>query len=425
LESICVTSLLYAPAPDELERSGHRLFMMCVLQPIWQVAETYSMKRLIAIAGTLLLTTAFGYTQSLEDLNVQIHGYATQGLIYTTQNNWNTTDSSNTSAEWTEAVINVTARPSPKLRVGMQTRYFLLGEYGNQIILDWAEADYKADERFGVRFGKVKTPRSLINEIQDIDPAYLWALLPSGTYPLASRNPELSHYGAVVYGTFALGEALGKVQYDAWGGDRVVAADDGYLRPVKDLGIGVPSGPSGATYGGALRWYLPIRGAMVGVSETHNTLNGPLTSGFVPGTLSLPNVETPYFFGQYEHKRYVISGEYSRETYTATAAFPGAPALIVPEDDRVWYAAATYKLSERLMVGTYHSSIFDLQDPLGPSRYQKDWVFSSRYDFNSFLYAKAEEHFLEGTHVGYSTSDNPNGLKPNAKMTLIKLGVSF
>jgi len=383
------------------------------------------MKRTIVIAGALILSTILGHTQSLEDLNIQIHGYATQGVIYTTQNNWNTTDSSDASAAWSEAVFNITSHPSPRLRVGMQARYFLLGQYGDEITLDWAEADFKVNEKFGVRFGKVKTPSSLMNEIQDVDPAYLWALLPSGTYPLASRNFDLAHYGAVIYGTIATEHSLGKLEYDAWGGERVLAADDGYLRPLKDQGIGFPSGPSGATYGGTLRWYLPISGAMVGVSDAHDTLNGPITAGAATGTLSLPTIENPFFFGQYEHKRYVISGEYSRLTYAATTAFGGIPHGTLHDDERIWYAAATYKLSDKMMVGTYHSSAFDLQDQLGPSRYQKDWTLSSRYDFNPFLYAKAEEHFLEGTHDGYSTSNNPAGLKPNTKMTLVKLGVSF
>jgi hypothetical protein len=372
-----------------------------------------------------MLSTIFGHAQSLEDLNIQIHGYATQGMIYTTQNNWNTTDSSGASPAWTEAVVNFTAQPSSKLRVGMQARYFLLGEYGNQITLDWAAADYKVDEKFGVRFGKVKTPSSLMNEIADIDPAYVWALMPSALYLVASRNFTLSHYGAVAYGTLPLGHAIGKLEYDAWGGDRVISPDDGYLRPLKDEGIGISTGPSGVTYGGTLRWHLPIQGAMLGVSDAHSALGGPIALGSIPGTLSVPNIETPVFFGQYEHNRYTVSGEYNRAAFNVKTNFAGFPPSTLPEDERVWYVAATYKLTDKLTAGSYYSSAFNLQAQLSPSRYQKDWAVSGRYDFNPFLYAKAEQHFLDGTLNGYSTSDNPNGLKPNTKMTLVKLGVSF
>jgi len=59
------------------------------------------------MALALVCTTA--KAQSLDDLNIQIHGYATQGFLYTTQNNILTTSSSNGSPAWTEAVVNVTA----------------------------------------------------------------------------------------------------------------------------------------------------------------------------------------------------------------------------------------------------------------------------------------------------------------------------
>src|ERR1700679_2061704 len=176
------------------------------------------MNRLFVGALALALGTLPAGAQSLDDLNIQIHGYATQGFLYTTQNNILTTSSSNGSPAWTEAVVNVGAQPIPKLRIGVQARYFLLGNFGNAITLDWAAADYKFDDRFGVRFGKVKTPSGLFNEVQDIDPSYMWSLLPQGVYPIASRNSVLAHYGGVVYGTFKLGQEFGSLEYRGWGG---------------------------------------------------------------------------------------------------------------------------------------------------------------------------------------------------------------
>jgi hypothetical protein len=48
--------------------------------------------------------------QNLDDLNIQIHGYATQGFLYTTNNNIFTTTSSNGSPAWTDAVLNIGAQ---------------------------------------------------------------------------------------------------------------------------------------------------------------------------------------------------------------------------------------------------------------------------------------------------------------------------
>src|ERR1700735_3688141 len=177
------------------------------------------MKRTLTLLAMALAGALPGVSQSLDDLNIQIHGYATQGFLYTTNNNIFTTHSEDGSPAWTDAVINIAAQPTPKLRIAFQGRYFLLGNYGNAITLDWAAADYHADDRLGVRFGKVKTPTGLFNEIQDIDPSYLWALLPESVYPIDNRSSYLTHYGGVVYGTIALSHRYGKFEYRAFGGE--------------------------------------------------------------------------------------------------------------------------------------------------------------------------------------------------------------
>jgi hypothetical protein len=86
---------------------------------------------------------------------------------------------------------------------------------------------------------------------------------------------------------------------------------------------------------------------------------------------------------------------------------------------------ASYKVTAKLTAGVYDSQQVDHQAALGPARYSKDWTISGRYDFTQFLYAKAEEHIIDGTAVGYDTDLNPNGLQPNTKLTILKIGVSF
>ena len=221
------------------------------------------MKRLLVGAMALALGAIPATAQSLEDLNIQIHGYATQGFLYTTNNNIFTTSSSDGSPEWTEAVLNVGAQPTPKLHVGVQARYFLLGNFGDAITLDWAAADYKFNDKFGVRFGKVKTPSGLFNETQDIDPSYMWSLLPQGIYPITSRNSLLAHYGGVAYGTLNLQRA-GKLDYRGWSGEREIEGNDGYWVSFAESGITLPNGVSGLLNGGALHWKTPLSGLMLG-----------------------------------------------------------------------------------------------------------------------------------------------------------------
>jgi len=385
------------------------------------------MKRLLVGALTLALWAIPATAQSLEDLNIQIHGYATQGFLFTTNNNILTTTSSNGSPDWTEAVVNVGAQPTPKLRVGIQARYELLGNYSNAITLDWVAADYKVNDKFGVRFGKVKVPYGLFNETQDIDPSYIWGLLPQSIYPIASRNGMLSTFGGVAYGTVDLVK-MGKLDYRGWSGEVSLAPSDGYFVGFAEAGLVLPKGQSNVKTGATLRWRTPLPGLMVGASDSRaNSSETPLTAGngALTGSFNITHYNQPDFFAKYEKDKLMVATEYNRTRTDITFQFAGPVAAPTPIDTRALYAMTSYKLAEKLTVGTYYSQEFNRSDPLGPGRYQKDWDVSGRYDFNQFLYAKAEQHFLDGTFLSYDADLNPNGLKPTTKLTVLKMGVSF
>jgi hypothetical protein len=268
-----------------------------------------------------------------------------------------------------------------------------------------------------------------MNETQDVDPSYIWSLLPQGVYPIASRDSYLAHYGGVVYGTIRLSPKLGKIEYRAYGGEGLYGADDGTFVNLVQAGFNLPDGGiKGPLYGGALHWRTPITGLMVGASDlTDKTWNAPMTanSGATKGTFSLLANSQPNYFAIYDKDKIMVAAEYQRTWGNELTQLPETPISSLRNDDRSWYVMASYKLTGKFTVGAYDSQNFDLQAPLGPDRYSKDWTFSGRYDFNQYLYAKAEEHFIDGTGLGYDTDQNPNGLQPNTKLTLLKIGVSF
>lgn len=306
------------------------------------------MKRFLIFTALLSAVTLPATAQSLDDLNIQIHGYATQGFLYTTQNNIFTTSSSDGSPAWTEAVMNVGAQPEPKLRIAVQARYFLLGNLGNAISLDWASADYKANDRFGVRFGKVKTPDGLLNEMQDIDPSSLWALLPQGVYPITSRNSQLAHYGGVVYGTLALGKQFGKLEYRGYGGERVLSNDDGYFMKARENGITHAEGLHRVIFGAALHWKTPLSGLMLGISDTKNESSLAPITGTNTGMETFKPYNQPSFFARYEKDKIMVAGEYVRSAQSGT--FITAPLAF---DNRPWYVMASYKITEKFTAGAY------------------------------------------------------------------------
>ncbi|MGA2848636.1 MAG: hypothetical protein ABSE46_06550 [Terracidiphilus sp.] len=391
------------------------------------------MKRLLVGAIAFALGAIPVAAQSLDDLNIQIHGYATQGFLYSTNNNFFTTTTSNGSPAWTEAVMNVSARPTPKLRFAVQARYFLLGNYGNAVTIDFASADYKVNDKFGARFGKVKVPSGLFNETQDIDPSYIWALLPQSLYPITSRNSQLAVYGGVAYGTLALTPKLGKLAYRGWSGEVSLAPSDGYFVNEVETGTTLPNGMNGLENGTALHWTLPFEdnALMFGASFLRtNTWNNPVSVGYgaYKGTETLNPLNEPNYFAKYEKDKLMVAGEFQRTTGSALVTLPALGPYgisLTPVDDRAWYGMASYKITTKFTAGAYDSQYFSHKSALGPARYSKDWVASGRFDFNQFLYAKAEEHIIDGTAIGYDATLNAGGLKPASKLTILKMGVSF
>jgi hypothetical protein len=54
----------------------------------------------------------------LFDREVQIHGFASQGFVYTNDNNWLTMNTSQGSGAFTDFGINVSTNVTDRLRVG-------------------------------------------------------------------------------------------------------------------------------------------------------------------------------------------------------------------------------------------------------------------------------------------------------------------
>lgn len=367
--------------------------------------------------------------QGLSKYDVQVHGYATQGFLYTTQNNIYTTTSSDGSAKWTDGVASIGAAPGPKIRVGAQFRYFLFGNYSNAVSLDWALIDYKFNERFGIRAGSVKIASGLFNEVQDIDPAYIWSLLPQSVYPVSSRNSLLAVDGALVYGNISAGDRIGKLEYRGWGGHQTIGPDDGFLKTYKELGLDLPDGLHGYQLGGTLRWKTPLPGLTVGAADTWaNKWRSKLalpTAGLV-GTQTLAPIHTLNYFSSYNHGKFEGAGEYSRVPLLITNSFANIPPFAFRIDRRNWYVMGSYKVTNKLTAGLYFSEQVNRTIAVGDaSRHSKDWALSGRYDFNQYLYLKAEEHFEDGTALGYDMDLNPHGLKPDTRLTILKIGVNF
>jgi hypothetical protein len=112
------------------------------------------MKKILVGAIALALGAgAHAFAQSLDDLNIQIHGYATQGFLYTTNNNMLTTHSSDGSPAWTEAVLNRPENPFEDRQLAMT--YTPAGLTLSSLLNHLSATDYRGAKQ---DFGRLTVP---------------------------------------------------------------------------------------------------------------------------------------------------------------------------------------------------------------------------------------------------------------------------
>lgn len=370
----------------------------------------------------LLVCICTGSLQAQSLAEVEIHGFVTQGFLFSSNNNYLTMQSSDGSLQWTDGAVSFSDSLTDNLRVGIQLHMYQLGELGGpNLQIDWASGDYRFNDHFGVRAGKVKTVLGLFNDSQDVDAVFLWTLLPQCSYPVDNESFFLAHVGGEVYGDLSLGKRAGKLEYHAHAGRVSLDLNGGFVKQVAQYGLVFPTSPGGKTYGGDLRWESPWRGLTIGSSADLEALDGTAPGGGMHVAPFLISAQ----YAQFTKGKFYFAGEYDRTP--ASAVLTIGPAVIpVPQDLRSWYAMGSYRFLKRFQVGSYYSHFVNKAlDGSLPANYSKDWVVSGRYDFNAYFYGKIEGHFLRGTGLGYYASTNPNGLQPNSNILAAKIGFSF
>jgi hypothetical protein len=394
-----------------------------------------------------------GQTQAQEfklfDHTVQVHGFVSQGFVYTNDNNWLTMNTSDGSAAMTDFALNMSSQVTDKLRVGAQGYDRNLGQLGQyHPSLDWALADYRFKSWFGVRGGKVKTTLGLFTDTQDEDFLRTFALLPQSVYPTDLRDATIAHLGGDIYGTIPLKRHLGDLSYTAYAGHRSDSIYSGYPYLLSQYAISFQSF-GGPQYGADLRWTTPVKGLLIGASRMNEdiTAKGAAVNPLDPGAGLVPYTETSkadwtnQFYGEYTRGKLRIDSEYRR--YLRDQWFFGETSENV-SDIRGWYISAAWRIVKRLQVGSYYSrytitsviggtlapTYINQTDTSLPANHIYDKVITARVDLNKFWNVKLEGHFMNGYGNssypdGFYPQVNPQGFQPNTNALVIKTGINF
>jgi hypothetical protein len=393
----------------------------------------------IVLAAALSLAPGLLHAQfefKLDDRDVQVHSFASEGFAWTNQNNYLTMNTTS-GAFFTDFGFNITSNITDKLRVGAQFYDRDIGHLQEwHPVLDWAVVDYRLTDWFGIRAGKVKTALGLYNQTQDQESVQTWALMPQSVYPLDLRSRTLTHTGLDIYGHIGL-HKVGSLSYTIYAGKRPNDTRDGLYYAWAAQGY--PNNAfSGKTAGTDLRWTPPVSGLMLGGSyaaindkyQFTDVANGPVP---VAGTLNSTTMWTASGYGEYSTGRWRFDAEIRRNLSKYFQVDPD-PGQTEPfwYSDRGWFASAVYQLSKHVEVGAYHSRYyFDVHSfPEASTHYIRDSVVTLHYTVNRFMSMKLEGHFMDGTgdpygSHGFYTVDNPQGLKPTTNMLVVRLGYSL
>jgi hypothetical protein len=374
---------------------------------------------------------------------VQVHGFASQGFAYSGQNNYLTMNTSHGSFALTDVGVNASFQLTDRFHVGAQVYTRNIGHLGDwHPQLDWAVADYRFTDWFGIRGGVVKTVFGLEGDTQDMEFIHTFALLPQSVYPTDLRDALLRHRGGDLYGEIPL-KHLGSLSYTAYAGQREDSRYGGYPYLLLTNGGHIAS-YGGLQVGADLRWNSPWQGLLIGASRMSADVTGT-------GTWTIPTdppATIPYeehskrdwmhqFYGQYTAGNLRLASEY-RRYWRDQAIF--SDTYEVRTDVRGWYASAAYRFTKHLELGAYYSrwmvtptDAFHLlpssQD--APDRHLYDKVITARFDLNHYWNVKVEGHFMDGNGgvwsypSGFYAQDNAQGLQPKTNLLLIRTGWSF
>ncbi len=378
----------------------------------------------------------------IADKDFQVHSFASQGFAYSNNNNYLSMDTSSGSFSMTDFGANISTQLTDRFRVGAQIYDRNVGKIGNwRPELDFAVADYRFRDWFGIRGGKVKTALGLSNDTQDLEFLHTWALMPQSVYPMDERGDTIAHVGGDLYGNIGI-KRLGSWAYTVYGGQRQSDMESGYVYGLETStlvnGVYVLSAGKkidsygGPVYGADLRWTTPLKGLLAGASymKMDITARGSyLSNGRAFNQYTL-NDNTIATYVQYSLGNFTFAGEYRKQVKNGIFDSPTGSIVESDNDTRQGYVSAAYRISKRLEVGSYHSRFIKnwLANHGDPMNHIFDRAVTVRVDLNRYVDFKVEGHFIDGAMVnnylphGFFTASNPSGLKPQMNMLVMRVG---
>jgi len=366
---------------------------------------------------------------------LDFHGFVSQGFLATTKYNYLGDDTKDGSFKFTEVGLNVSMNPLPRTRITAQGFLYDMGEDGKyQPFLDYASVEYTFNDYIGVRGGRIRKPAGIYNDIQDVDLARTFVLLPQGIYDARFRDFSCSLDGGDIFGNIPLSKA-GALSYDVFAGSFQIGTDSGVANRINNLSGGkTTSFEPTSEVGSQFWWDTPLDGlrfgAFFGYAFGFNYDVTEPTGAPPPSPASIPlrarsSVLLQQYSAEYLWRNWTFQAEYynvqlSQDT---TSPFGTTHSLIT---EQAWYGGAAYRFNKWLEVGGYYTEFYtDTALVSASDSAQKDLALSFRFDPKPWWVFKVEGHYIRGTALLDDNAGNPVRNNDGWFMLAVKTTFSF
>lgn len=406
------------------------------------------MRKIILILAGLSLISGFAYAGDGE--KVDIHGFISQGYLKTDHNNY-MAETEDGSFQFNELGLNFGTDLTDKLRLGLQFFARDLGTDGNdELVLDWAFADYRWRDWLGFRVGRIKIPFGYYNAIRDFDMLRTGVFVPQSVYAEILRDTFSFMKGIGLYGYIPL-DRLGSLSYNALTGIPNISNETGYAGTIEDFWsfyhLNIQDMTVDMSHTFDFQWETPLDGFLIG--GTFYFFNNVYYEGTLGGHGGYADYKGLTYMrdksdmsGYFLLLRYtlgnaVVSGEFTQNTNKSKidadrklddkGYLSGEPLV-----SRGWYVGLSYRFN-KVFETEYKYSVFypDKNNRDGKDRYpytplndvfgavgslkqfygnefeawKKTSTFSFRFDINEFWLIKLEAAYNDG-FGGFTTADN-------------------
>jgi hypothetical protein len=398
-----------------------------------------------SMAGTILLAgLLFSHPQPAwcYDLGpVQLHGFASQGFILTSENNIHGSGTkTHGSFDFNELGLNGSYQLQESIVCSGQVVSRDLGDEGNNAVyIDYLQADMQFTDWFGTRIGRYKVPMGFYNQTRDIDLARPTVFLPQSIYPEEYRPFVSNATGGLIYGNMHHA-GLGNFDYEFFYGQAGEDDDSCLVQALEVMYNGRDMDmESKASYGGSVQYTPPIDGLRFGVSflagdsdfdYIDNTTGLKATSERSMNSTSI--VSVAYALADFT---FVSEYMYSRQRNTLkigdTTIYKNT--LREPEG---FYIGGAYRITNKLETALYWESFSrDKNDRHGDDlqaagledhqAWHKGWTLAVRYDITDWWLMKAEASLIDGTGLTSPHYKEPGTLARHSNSLYLKTTFHF